>query len=136
MAQQKVWMFDPKAARRKLKPTASDKLDLECRALALVAELKKTYIKPPPKKAQFNYIVDIGAKWRSRYFYFFSTYRCPGPNAISPSFVLNVARMEWLGPDSFDLASQRHTGEWITIGFKQSVKKCFKSVKSDPWFFN
>ena len=136
MVRQRRWTFDPKAARRKLKPTTGDKLSLEQKALVLIAELKKAHIVPPPKKNQLNYIVDIGAKWRSRYFYFFSTYCCPDPNAMSPSFVVNVARMEWLGPNSFDLAFHRHTGEWITVGFNQSVKKCFNLVMTDSWFFN
>ena len=48
--------------------------------------LKPKYVLPPPVEGQFNYIIDIGAKWYRNYFYFFSTYACPGPNALSPTF--------------------------------------------------
>jgi hypothetical protein len=59
----------------------------------------------------FNYITDIGAKWRRNYFYFFSIYACPGPNALSPAFDSMFARMEPLGYGKFALYFMRHTGE-------------------------
>ena len=43
--------------------------------------LKPKFIKPPPKDPKWNYIIDIFTKWHSSFFYFCSTYACPGPNA-------------------------------------------------------
>jgi hypothetical protein len=135
MSQQMQWVYDPNAARRKLKPTAADKNDLEVKAHQFLATLKKKKIKPPPKKPSYNYLVDIGTKWHGRYFYFFSTYNSPGRNALSPSFDINHARMAWVGPDQYDLAFCRHTGEWITLWHNQSTEECFDSIKNDPWFY-
>jgi len=72
--------------------------DLDARATKLVEDvLKPRYVKPPPKKPQFNYITDVWTKWLGSTLYFGTTYACPGPNAISPSFESRFARMEHLG---------------------------------------
>lgn len=44
------------------------------------------YLKTPPKKPRFNYIVDIYTKWHKNCLLFRARYACPGPNALSPFF--------------------------------------------------
>jgi hypothetical protein len=56
--------------------------------------LKARHIQPPPKKKQFNYLVDIHSKWRGPFFYFSSEYFSPGPNALSASFESSFARLQ------------------------------------------
>ena len=64
---------------------ASVKAEVETKAKDLIDNvLKPKHVLPPPVEAEFNYIIDIGAKWYRNYFYFFSTYACPSPNALSP----------------------------------------------------
>ena len=96
--------------------------------------LKPKCIEPPPQDTQFNYLVDIFTKWYRNYFYLCGTYNCPGPNRLSPSFETRFARMEYRGPDHFDLAYLRHTGEWIEIYQDLSLKECLKAIQDDPWF--
>src|SRR2546422_11752029 len=60
------------------------KLEVQRRAGDLInSTLKPRHIQPPPKKQQFNYLVDIHSKWRGPFFYFCSQYCSPGPNALS-----------------------------------------------------
>src|SRR5208337_151591 len=99
-----------------------------------IAPLKPKYVLPPPVEAQSNYITDIGAKWYRNYFYFFSIYACPGPNALSPTFESKFARMERLGDGKFALYFKRHTGEWVGIYDSLSVDECMKAIQDDPWF--
>ncbi len=115
--------------------TASAKTEVETKAKDLIDNvLKPKHVLPPPIEAQFNYITDIRAKWYRNYFYFFSIYTCPGPNALSPTFESYFARMEPLGDGKFALYFMRHTGEWVGIYDCLSVDECMKAIRDDPWF--
>jgi len=97
--------------------------------------LKPKYVLPPEEDEQFNYIIDIGAKWYRGYFYFHMTYACPGPNALSPTFEWMFARMELLHDGKFALYSMRHTGkEWVGVLDALSVDECMKAIEIDEWF--
>ena len=81
------------------------KAEVDAKASELVETfLKPTYIKPPPKDQRWNYIIDLFTKWHRSFFYFCSTYACPGPNALSPTFESRFARMEYVGEGRFNLA--------------------------------
>ena len=130
----KAWQISP---AKTPKPPLPDSLkaEVEAKATALIENvLKPRYVLPPPKDGQFNYIVDIGAKWYRNYFYFSSTYACPGPNALSPTFEAKFARMEHLGGGRFALYFMRHTGEWVGLYDALSVDECLKAIQDDPWF--
>src|SRR6266446_8296795 len=112
--QRKAWMISP---GKSPKPSVPDliKVELEAKANDLIEDvLKPKHVQPPPKEQRFNYIIDIRAKWFRGYFYFISTYACPGPNAHSPTFEWKNARMEYLGHGKFALYFMRYTGkEWV-----------------------
>jgi hypothetical protein len=111
------------------------KAEVEAKAADLIElVLKPKHVLPPPKDGQFNYIVDIGARWYRNYFYFLSTYACPGPNAVSPSFESKFVRMEHLGKATFALYFLRHTGEWVGLYDALSVDECLNAIRDDPWF--
>ena len=130
----KAWVIRPAK-----KPTSSlpDRLkaEVEAKASDLIATvLTPKHVRPPPEDERFNYITDIGAKWYRHYFYFFSTYACPGPNALSPTFESKFARMEYLGNAKFALYFMRHTGEWVGLYDAISVDECMKAIQDDQWF--
>ena len=77
--------------------------------------LKPKYVQPPPKKPQFNCIIDVWIKWLGGTLYFGATYACPGPTAISPSFEARFARMEHVGGGRFALSYMRHTEKWFRL---------------------
>lgn len=130
----KAWMSRPE------KKPASDlsdslKAELEAKANDLIENvLKPKHVRPPRENESFNYIIDIGTKWYRHYFYFHSTYACPGPNAISPTFESKFARMEYVGGGKFALYFMRHTEEWVGLYDGLSVDECMKAIQDDPWF--
>ena len=127
------WNIHP--AKKRAPVTASIKAEVETKAKDLIDNvLKPKHVQSPPVGAQSNYIVDIGAKWYRNYFYFFSTYACPGPNALSPTFEAKFARMESPGGGRFALYFMRYTGEWVGIYDSLSVDECMHSIKDDAWF--
>lgn len=130
----KMWVYAPSKLPKAAVP-ASVKMAMESKAKELIETiLKPRHVKPPPKKPKFNYITDISTRWHSGYFYFVSTYACPGPNALSPTFETNFARMKHLGGGRFSLAFMRHTGQWVPLDTGMSVERCLASIRDDPWF--
>lgn len=107
----KEWVYAPRLAPGKKVP-AQIIDEVTRRAQALVEEWRPLAIEKPPKGHQFNHRVDVYAKWRGKYFYFCSTYACPGPRALSPSFEAYFTRMEYVENNLFNLAYMRHTGKW------------------------
>lgn len=128
------WNIRP--ATKKATTTASLKAEVETKTKELIENvLKPKHVLPPRKDEQSNYITDIGAKWNRGYFYFFWTYTCPNPNALSPTFEWKFARMEPLGDGSFALYAMRYTGkEWIGVLDALSVDECMKAISDNEWF--
>lgn len=123
-----VWGFAPD---RRIKPKVPDDLknEVQKKADVLVETiLRKKYIKPPPKKSEWNYPIDIWTKWNRSFFYFTSTWACPGPNAIAPTFENPFARMEYVGDKKFNLAYFRHTDQWQTILTDLTLDECLKLI--------
>jgi len=132
--QQKAWMPKPAKTSKTSIPDAI-KSDLESKAASLIENvLKPKHIIPQKSDIEFNYVSDIGTKWYRKYFYFFSTYTCPSPNALSPSFESKFARMEYLGGGRFSLSFNRHNGEWVKLYASLTIDDSLKAIEEDAWF--
>jgi hypothetical protein len=132
--QPKRWIYSPP---KPAKPTVPEtlKAEVEVRARELIdTVLKPQHVKTPPKDERFNYIIDIGAKWYRSYFYFFSTYACPGPNALSPTFESKFARMEYVGDNRFNLSYMRHTGQWWEVFQGLTLDECLETIREEDIF--
>lgn len=131
---QKMWVYSPP---KPPKPKVPDglKAEVSARANDLVESvLKPRYVEPKPDDHPWNYIIDIFTKWFRGYFYFCATYRCPFPDAISPTFESRFARMEYIGEAHFALAFMRHTGQWVEIYRGLTVDECLTAIRDDPFF--
>ena len=131
----KTWML-PSPSQRTPKATLPEKIKvvMDAKATELVEKLKPKYVKPPPKKPQFNYIIDVWTKWIGGTLYFGTTYACPGPNAISPSFEVKFARMEHVGGGKFALSYMRHTEKWFKLFPSLAADECLDAIEND-WHF-
>ncbi len=132
--QPKRWIYSPPKPAKPIVPTAvKDEVEVKARA-CIETELKPKHIKPLPKNARFNYLADITCKWHGPFFYLVGIFACPGPNAISPTFESKLARLLYVGPNCFNLAFQRHTGQWIDLYVGLSFQECLETIRDDPWF--
>ena len=95
---------------------------------------KPQYLKPPPKKPRFNYIVDIYTKWHRHCLYFRAKYACPGPNALSPFFEDGFTRLAYMANGRFNLAYMRHTGKWQEVFTDLSMEEAFDEIRNQPFF--
>ncbi len=128
------WVHSPKKAALPAVPE-SLKSEVETKANELVETvLKPKHVQPPPENPQSNYIEDITTKWYRSYFYFSALYRSAGPHALGGQFEIKLARMEYIGDGSFNLAYMRHTGQWFELATDLPLDACLAAVREDPWF--
>lgn len=125
------------ARPRAKKPAIPESLKatVNARAIEFVETiLKPRFIQPPPREPRFNYIIDVVAKFHGSSLFFASTYACPSPTAISPTFEAKFARMEFVGGSKFNLSFMRHNGKWIVLHRSLSLDECLDAIRDDPWF--
>jgi hypothetical protein len=133
-AKRKPWDIRPSKKSASSIPAVLKK-EVEFKARDLINDvLKPKYVRPPEKDAKFNYISDIAGKWYRQFYYFISTYKCPHPDALEPTFEQKFARMEYIGDDKFALYFMRYTGEWVGIHDAMSVDESMESIQDDEWF--
>src|SRR5260370_40263228 len=132
LSSRKVWVYDLFRAFRQSKARVPTDIQwvVQLRAQDLInSRFKPRYIQHRDKKAQFNYLVDIHAKWRGPFFYFCSTYCSPGPKALSLSFESRFARLQYAGGQRFNLAYFRHTGRCWKIARLLSLEDCLSEIE-------
>jgi hypothetical protein len=128
----KLWLSSsPKQSKPTVPDTEKQLIEQKCNEL-IQTEFKPKYIDSPPTDHDFNYRTDIFGKWYRNYFYFCSTYNCPSPRAISPSFESRSARLEYVGQDCFNVAYMRHTGQWWEIMHGLSLEECLSEIRNNP----
>lgn len=131
------WVYDPARAfrRSKVQVPPDTQRQVQGRAQDLIDSiLKPCHIQLPPKKAHFNYLVDIYPKLRGPFFYFCSKYCFPGPHELSASFESKFAKLQYVGSGRFNLAYLRHTGEWWEVAQPLSLEECFSWIKGGNIF--
>ena len=128
------WVYTP---GRDPRTKVSDALraEVERKANALIETvLRPKHVQPPPAEPRFSYIIGLSTKWHGRYFYLVATYACPFPDAISPTFDTNFARLEHTATGRFNLAFMRHTGKWHELLAGLTLDECLERVRDDSWF--
>ena len=130
----RTWAYSPdKDPRAKVSDALKGEVERKANALIATA-LKAKYVASPPKDPQFNSVIGLSTKWHGRYYYLVATHACPGPNAISPTFEVNFARLEHAAMGPFNSAYMRHTGKWHQLFAGRTLDECLASIRNDPWF--
>jgi hypothetical protein len=60
--------------------------------------------------------------------------RLPRPQRPLATFESKLARLLYVGPGRFNLAFQRHTGQWVEFYEGLPLQKCLEAIRDDPWF--
>lgn len=97
-----------------------------------VIEVLKKRITPIPEPQQFNHCVDIVSNWRGNYFYIKQKYKTPE----NRYFEVGLARVTFLGPNSFSLAYFRHTGKWFPLWMYEAItlEEAKKAISEEHMF--
>src|SRR5262249_5142084 len=70
---------------------------------------------PAIRPTEFNYPVGLGGKWHGNKYRFITRYRSGHAENRGEEFDAPFARLDYVGPDRFDLSYFRYTGEWFRL---------------------
>ena len=134
--QKRRWIYSPSKSNKTVVPE-NIKRDLEIKAKLFIDEiLKPKHVQLSPDNTLYNYIVDIYTKWYRHYLYLCAKYHNLHPNAISPSFEVKFARLEYIGESKFNLSYMRHTEQWFELYRDLTIEQCLAIIKEDPNFYS
>ena len=80
---------------------------------------------------QFNYPVDILAKWHRTKYRFVQRYRSGFPENLGEEFDAPFVRLDWISRNRFDIQWHRHTGEWFRLHRGLTLTEAIVTLKSD-----
>ena len=83
------------------------------------------------RPTEFNYPVDILAKWHGTRYRFLQRFRSGFPENRGEEFDAPFTRFDWIGPDRFDVYWHRHTGTWYCLYRGLSLTKALKAIETD-----
>jgi len=126
------WVYCPRPASR-VPDGVKQKVTTKAEGIVETV-FKPRYVKPPPRKPRFNYIVDIYTKWRKNCLYFCAKFACPGPNALSPFFEDSFTRLAYMANGRFNIAYMRHTGKWCEVFTDLSMEEAFATIQDEALF--
>lgn len=98
--------------------TKSKKENITRQFESVIEELKKQ-ITPTPNPQKFNHCVDVVSNWRGNYFYIKQKFK--RPEGEGRDYEVGLARVEYQGPNSFNLAYFRHTGKWFPLWMYEDI---------------
>ena len=128
----KYWM--PSSIKSlKIKPSQSDKKNIQDYFHPLVEHFKKQYILKNPNK-EFNYIVDIYSRWYQNYFYLCEKFKSEDPNRLDDEFEVKFVRLKYTGKNQFEFSYFRHTGQWHLVAEGLTLDECKDMILSNPVF--
>ncbi len=116
------------------KPSDGEKEAIVGACEKFIADILKPRFLPKITPTQFNYPVDIFGKWRGGKYRFMQRFRSDSPDAIKPEFDAPFARLEYVGPDRFDLSYFRHTGRWFRLYRGVSLAEALTTIENDMHF--
>ncbi len=113
------------------KPTENEKLAIVAACEAFIRDVLKPRFLPEIKPTEFNYPIDIFGDWRARRYRFLQRYRSDSPNRIRDEFDAPFARLDFLGPDRFDIYWMRHTGQWWRLHRDVTLEQALRLMIDD-----
>jgi hypothetical protein len=129
----RVWTRSGRTSRPPVPDAVKERVQRE--GDALVAEvLRPRAVKPPPENPEWNYVSDVFTRWYHSWFYFCATFTSPSPRALSPTFEVRFARLEYADDDRFHVAYMRHTGEWNVIFRDITLPRALAAIRDEPYF--
>lgn len=83
------------------------------------------------RPTRFNYPIDILGKWHGRRYRFLQRYRSGFLDNLGEEFDAPFTRLDWVGPDRFDVQWYRHTETWFRLYRAQSLAQALKAIETD-----
>jgi len=131
MQRKKQWVYSPKKVWPIVPPeTQQSVIDL---VESVISRLILRYFESHNHRSKDS-LTEITSHWRRCYFYVVAVYHTTAKNAINSDYEENLARLEYVGSDSYNLSYFRHTGEWFEITRGQTLKDCLAIITENSFF--
>ncbi len=117
--------------RRPPHPSDTEKAAIIARCQSFIDTLLKPRFLPVIRPTTFNYPVDILGKWHGTRYRFLQRYRSGFPENLGEEFDAPFTRLDWIGPDRFDIQWHRHTGTWFRLHRDLSLASALKTIETD-----
>jgi hypothetical protein len=111
--------------------SANEKAAITATCQAFIDTILKPRFRPTVTPTQFNYPVDIQGKWHGTKYRFLQRYRSGFEDNRGEEFDAPFVRLDWIGPDRFDIQWHRHTGQWHRVYRNLSLKDALNTIISD-----
>ncbi|PYE99015.1 hypothetical protein BJ122_1465 [Rhodopseudomonas faecalis] len=111
--------------------SASEKAAITIACQRFIDEVLKPRFLPTVRPTAFYYPIDIVGKWHGRRYRFIQRYRSGQPETLGEEFDAPFTRLDWIGPDRFDLQWHRHTGTWYRLHHGLTLEQALKTIEAD-----
>ena len=128
MRQPKVWQ---RAPAKPVNPAEAEKRRIVAACEALICDVLKPKFLPVIIPTQFNYPIDIGGDWRAGRYRFLVRFRSGFEDNRGEEFDSPWARLDHMGPDSFDIHWMRHTGQWWPLDRGVTFAEALRLITED-----
>ena len=87
------------------------------------------------KRHGFNYVVDLYTSSRGQFFYFCARYCSPGDYGEEAHFEVRSPRLKYVGNQHFNLAYQRHNGQWCEVYTGLTMQEALDVIRDEELFW-
>ncbi len=126
--QPKVW--GPMPARPKT-PTDAEKQQIIEACDTFITTILKPRFLPAITPTQWNYKIDIHGAWRGGRYRFMQRYKSSWEDNRGAAFDAPFARIDYMGPDNFDIYWMRHTGTWWRLHTGVTLASALHILETD-----
>ena len=127
----KVWTNVVKKPRP-AKPLEVEKRTIVAACEAFIHDVLKPRFLPEIRPTEFNYCIDIFGEWRTGSYRFMQRYRSDAPDRIRDEFDTPFVRIDYIGPDNFDIYWMRHDDRWHPVFHRVTLKQVFELMIDVP----
>jgi hypothetical protein len=110
---------------------ATEKPAITVACLGVIEQFLKPKFLPLITPTEFNYPVAINGKWHGTKYRFMQRYRSGFPENRGQEFDAPFSRLDWIGPNRFDIQWHRHTGEWFRLHHGLTLSNAIETLKSN-----
>ena len=136
MARGGQWVWAPKPPRPAL-PGPEERRAIVAACGVLIRDVLRPAHMPSVTPTEFNYLVDIAGAYAGGRYRFMRRYRSGFPETLGQEFDAPFARVDRVGPGSFDVHWMRHTGQWWPLHHGLPLAEALRKVATDnvfrPW---
>ena len=113
---------------RSLTLSATEKAAITAACQAFIETVLKPRFLPSVMPTSFNCAIDIQGKWHGSKYRFLQRYRSGFEDNRGKEFDAPFVRLDWTGPDRFDVQWHRHTGQWFRTHQSLTLKAALAAM--------